>query len=235
MWIAPRGGDIQLCQAFQARFAASDLGWQQTSHYILMLMLGVIRLGAGPDWRPREVQLQTGESPMLREAEALADAHMSFAQPAMAITIPRALLDAPIIPMEALDVSPQSFEVWKASAPARDFVQSIAQVVEMLSWDGYPDIYLTADVLSMSVRTLQRQLALCGVTHGSLVGRARFATASTLLDETDAKVLDIALDLGYSDHAHFTRAFRRWAGCSPQEFRRRRTDGRLAHNQRVYN
>jgi len=39
-------------------------------------------------------------------------------------------------------------------------------------------------------------------------GRARFATAAALLEETDTKILDIALDLGYSDHAHFTRAFR---------------------------
>ena len=36
---------------------------------------------------------------------------------------------------------------------------------------------------------------------------------------------ELALDLGYSDHAHFTRAFRRWAGCSPQEFRRDRRSG----------
>src|SRR5438093_5743327 len=60
------------------------------------------------------------------------------------------------------------------------------------------------------------------VTHELLVGRARFATAAGVLEETDTKILDTALDLGYSDHAHFTRAFRRWADCSPQEYRRRR-------------
>jgi AraC-like DNA-binding protein len=72
------------------------------------------------------------------------------------------------------------------------------------------------------VRTLQRQLAEAGITHEALVGRARYATAAAVLEETDLKILEIALDLGYSDHAHFTRAFRRWAGCSPQEYRRRR-------------
>jgi AraC-like DNA-binding protein len=39
-------------------------------------------------------------------------------------------------------------------------------------------------------------------------------------------VLDIALDLGYSDHAHFTRAFRRWTGMPPREFRRMRNGER---------
>jgi len=92
----------------------------------------------------------------------------------------------------------------------------------MLSWEGYPNIHVTADFLGMSVRTLQRHLATAGVTHEMLVGKSRFATAAALLEETDTKILDIALDLGYSDHAHFTRAFRQWVDCSPQEYRRRR-------------
>ena len=52
-----------------------------------------------------------------------------------------------------------------------------------------------------------------------LVG-SRLGTAVHLLASTDATVLDIALDVGYSDHAHFTRAFRRWTGVAPREFRK---------------
>jgi AraC-like DNA-binding protein len=93
-------------------------------------------------------------------------------------------------------------------------------VVQTLSWSGYPHIRSTAAALGMSVRTLQRHLTCARVTHESLVQQARFATAAALLEETDTKIVDIALDVGYSDHAHFTRAFRRWAGRSPKEFRR---------------
>jgi AraC-like DNA-binding protein len=219
MWLALHGDQVALSQAFTN---APDEGWLQASHYILMLMLGIVRLGAGSTWRPAEVHLQTAESAALRDTALLSDAHVAFAQPATAIVFPRALLDQPLRPPRLdLELSRESIDTWEASAPAGDFVGSIVQVVEMLSWEGYPDIHLTADVLGMSVRSLQRHLAAAGFTHESLVGRARFATAATLLEETDAKILDIALDLGYSDHAHFTRAFRRWAGCSPQEFRAR--------------
>jgi AraC-like DNA-binding protein len=96
----------------------------------------------------------------------------------------------------------------------------------MLSGDGYPDIRRTAGILGMPVRTLQRRLAAAGLTHEALVGRSRFAAAVALLEQTDTTILDIAFDLGYSDHAHFTRAFRRWAGCSPRDFRRGRASGR---------
>ena len=71
----------------------------------------------------------------------------------------------------------------------------------------------------MTVRTLQRRLSVAGLSHEVLVAQTRFATAAAVLEQTNAKILDLALDLGYSDHANFTRAFRRWAGCSPHEYR----------------
>jgi AraC-like DNA-binding protein len=217
VWLTSHGDHVQFCQAFASGF---DEEWQQADHYLLSLMLGILRLGAGPTWRPAGVQLQTGESAVLRDFEPLSGAQIDFAQPRTAITFPRALLDAPLPPPSSDGALDESIDAWRASGPAIDFVGSIVQVVQTLAWEGYPHIQLTAGVLGMSVRTLQRHLASVGVTHESLVARARLATAAALLEETDTKILDIALDLGYSDHAHFTRAFRRWTGRSPQEFRR---------------
>jgi AraC-like DNA-binding protein len=94
--------------------------------------------------------------------------------------------------------------------------------VETLSGgENYPSVRETADFVGLSVRTLQRRLAAAGVSHEVLVVQARFATAAAVLEQSNARILDLALDLGYSDHANFTRAFRRWAGCSPQEYRAR--------------
>jgi AraC-like DNA-binding protein len=187
-----------------------------------MLMLAVLRLGAGPTWWPDHIELQTGISRAFRDFEPFSDATILFGQPVTAIVFPRELLDAPIPRSNRLsDASDESVDAWLASAPVDDFAGAILQVIHTLSWDGYPDIRATAAALGMSVRTLQRHLTSAGTTHESMVGQARFTTAAALLRNTDANILDIALDLGYSDHAHFTRAFRRWAGCSPQEFRRR--------------
>jgi AraC-like DNA-binding protein len=222
MWLVSGGENVEVCHAFTGKFDALERGWQQADRYLLMLILNVVRLGAGATWRPVEVRLQTGGSMARRDAERLSVAPIAFRKPEAMLTVPRALLEAvlPPLPGPALEIPADRLAVWNATAPAHDFVGSIVQVVEMLSWEGYPDIHLTADALGMSVRTLQRQLAAAGSKHGALVGRVRFATAAALLEETDTKVLDIALDLGYSDHAHFTRAFRRWAGCSPQAYRR---------------
>src|SRR5262249_45391124 len=85
---------------------------------------------------------------------------------------------------------------------------------------GYPPIASAADAMGMSVRSLQRHLAEAGVTYKSLVTGARLAAARARLEDPDAKILDVALDLGYSDPAHFTRAFRPRAATAPREFRR---------------
>ncbi|KPJ90479.1 MAG: hypothetical protein AMJ53_13435, partial [Gammaproteobacteria bacterium SG8_11] len=48
----------------------------------------------------------------------------------------------------------------------------------------------------------------------------RLLKAKSLLNEKSLKLLDISLMLGYSEPATFTRAFRRWAGVSPSEYRK---------------
>ena len=109
---------------------------------------------------------------------------------------------------------------WQSTAPAHDFATSIRQAVETLSCgERYPRVRETAEFVGLSVRTLQRRLAASGVNHDMLVAQTRFATAAAVLEQTESNILDLALNLGYSDHANFTRAFRRWAGCPPQAYR----------------
>ncbi|MCW5893136.1 MAG: helix-turn-helix transcriptional regulator [bacterium] len=88
--------------------------------------------------------------------------------------------------------------------------------------DPSPSVHAIATALGTSVRTLQRRLAEQGCSVESLLATRRRVAALRLLGDTDAKVVDIAFDLGYSDHAHFTRAFRRWTGQSPIAYRRAR-------------
>jgi AraC-like DNA-binding protein len=222
-----RGDRVELWWKVAPGFDPRDAGWQQAEQHRLGVMLAFVRLALGPAWRPAEVHLQTDESPGLRDAESLAAVRVAFRQPATMVAIPRALLATPLPPPPPTDV-PMEIGRWKSSAPVRDFAGSIRQAIETLSYgEDYPSVRQTADFVGMSVRTLQRDLAAAGVSHEVLVAQTRFATAAAVLERTNAKILDLALNLGYSDHANFTRAFRRWAGCSPQEYRS--THGRWRH------
>ena len=73
----------------------------------------------------------------------------------------------------------------------------------------------------MSTRTVQRRLGDGGLTYARVVAQARAAVARHMLEDASAKVADVAQTLGYSDAGHFSRAFLRWTGVTPREFRQR--------------
>ncbi len=74
--------------------------------------------------------------------------------------------------------------------------------------------------LAMSARTLRRKLESEGTSFRALVEEERRQVARQLLAGSDMKLDELAIHLGYTDTASFTRAFRRWMDCSPGEYRR---------------
>ena len=78
-----------------------------------------------------------------------------------------------------------------------------------------------AAALGLHPRTLQRRLADHHQGYAELQDRARFRLATALLADRALDLETISERLGFSDRRSFTRAFSRWAGCSPSAFRDR--------------
>jgi AraC-like DNA-binding protein len=55
----------------------------------------------------------------------------------------------------------------------------------------------------------------------SYVGRIRVQKAAVLLRDTDAKIMDIALDVGFANLSYFVVVFKQHFGCTPSEYRKR--------------
>jgi AraC-like DNA-binding protein len=132
--------------------------------------------------------------------------------------------EAKPIPLDRRDVAQ-----WIASGPATDLPGSLRQAItSLMPTSGPLRLHVAAAALGVSVRTFQRRLLAAGVSLTTLIRTSRLDLAEHLLAETNAKVVDIALDLGYSDHAHFTRAFRSWTGLPPCVYRRHVDRDRLS-------
>jgi len=84
---------------------------------------------------------------------------------------------------------------------------------------GHPRIETIAEMAGVQVRTLQRRLRAEGLSFKKLVDEARFLETMDLVGDQDVTFTEIAHHLGYTDQAHFTRAFRRWAGVTPSRYR----------------
>jgi AraC family transcriptional regulator len=61
-----------------------------------------------------------------------------------------------------------------------------------------------------------------GVSPSRYQINLRMNVARQLLRETKKSVLDVALEVGYTDPSHFAQLFRRETGLSPGEYRRQR-------------
>ncbi len=80
-----------------------------------------------------------------------------------------------------------------------------------------------AEQLHMSRRTLQRKLAEADLTYQKLVDDTRRDLAMRHLEDPRHTITDVTFLLGFSQQSAFTRAFKRWTGMSPSEYRAQRS------------
>ena len=100
-----------------------------------------------------------------------------------------------------------------------------AQVRAMLGHDfrqGVPAFDTISQALSLSPPTLRRKLRREGTTFQALKDAARCEAARLALDRQDWSIETVALQLGFTDPSAFHRAFRKWTGQTPGQYRNAR-------------
>jgi AraC-like DNA-binding protein len=211
LWITQRGGDVWV----QRRFPdAVRRGRRQLNDFALQIVIDLVRRGTGPRWRPAELHLEGPAPAHAEEISALATGSTHFGAVAECLVFPRSILALPLPP------SPGPARPSPPPLPDPDFVGSVRQTIRFLLELGELNLPNLAEVAGTSSRSLQRHLAASGLGFGRLVDEARFQAASRLLRDPAVRIIDVSAELGYTDSANFTRAFRRWAGVSPFAFRR---------------
>lgn len=145
-----------------------------------------------------------------------------FSMPATQLRIPHGLFAAPL-PMH----NPDSLQIAIAQCQREyelyvsDDDDSLLKVRSHLQMtrDGYPTPEQLAEQLHMSPRTLRRKLQSQGSNYKKLLEDARRRDAITLIDSHDIEIAKVALMLGYTNPANFSRAFKQWTGSTPSQYR----------------
>lgn len=107
--------------------------------------------------------------------------------------------------------------------PGRDdLVESLASRIRS-GIEGRPRQRDLAREVNVSERTLRRLLGERDVGFRQLRDDALYERARDLLSHSPMTVSQVAQALGYSDARAFRRAFKRWSGRLPTEFRRHET------------
>jgi AraC-like DNA-binding protein len=102
------------------------------------------------------------------------------------------------------------------------FLRKCADIIASTFETCEPRIDHVSERLGISVRELRRRLADHQMEYRALVNQVRFEVARRQLLDPDIGIAEIAYTLGFSQQSAFQRAFKRWTGVTPGEFRRRR-------------
>ena len=109
------------------------------------------------------------------------------------------------------------------SLEAKSVVQ--AQVARLIMEElegGDPSLPKIARRMALSPRTLQRRLELEGSSFGDVLDRTRRELSEAYMKQRDLALTEIAYLLGFSEQSAFTRAFQRWYGVAPSQYRSER-------------
>jgi AraC-like DNA-binding protein len=185
-------------------------------------VISVVRGVMGASWSPREICFMSPMCAPDAVQAAFPNTHIRTGQPSTSVIVPRLELARPTCALTAAtDDMPTSLapmEVQDAQS-AWEFVSLLRGMVQPYLGDGRIDVAFTADLAGLSTRTLQRRLKLSGSSYSQIVQEARFDLARSHLDEPGMKVIDVAMMAGYDSPQHFTRAFRRFTGVTPTQYR----------------
>jgi AraC-like DNA-binding protein len=100
-----------------------------------------------------------------------------------------------------------------------DIVAQVARLLRSHVISGEVSLDEVAKILSLEPWSLHRRLKTHGTTFRRLLSETRYEVAGQLLRGTRMSVTQIGLALGYAETAAFTRAFRRWSGAAPSDWR----------------
>lgn len=126
--------------------------------------------------------------------------------------------------------SPQSSRLYaslcKEKSIARTKGTVSAQIAQLIEGSpaSSPSMADIANLLHCSPRTLRRKLQAEGWQYQQLTDSIRMNRARKALADPLKPITEIAISLGYSDHSGFVRAFKKWTGVSPSEFRKKLFD-----------
>jgi AraC-like DNA-binding protein len=198
--------------------ASTEVGRQKHDILALGYMLDLLRRFAGPRWTPPQVEV-IGPPIMGRVA----------VQDVLSCELSRGDMSAIIFPSELLELPslrpglPDDAGIVEIETPVpdpRDIVKCVEHLIRLALLESRPRIDWVARKMDLSGRSLQRHLSTHNTTFEAVMDRVLTRHATTRLEQGEMQITQLALQLGYADPSHFVRAFRRWTGQTPSEFRR---------------
>jgi AraC-like DNA-binding protein len=206
---------------YQVRHSAI-LERRQDAELTMGMAMNLVRHVLGPKWAPREVLFEHSRPRDWHEHRDVFDAPVRFDQACNSILIPKCELKGqampghdPVLLMLVKDAIRQLGE----ADTGPDLLERTRQAIRSLLHHGEPVLELIAERVALSDSALQRKLREFGLSFSQVVDQVRQDLARQYLRQQNLSISELAPLLGYSETSAFSRAFKRWFGVSPRQWR----------------
>lgn len=207
------------------RFSGESFGAERySSEFTLACMVLRLRHSSGVHWSPREVHFRhpapRGE---LEPWRNLFECPVRWAMPSGQLVIDSSVLDLPNTgadPLLNTVLQRHAATLLQTLPAASSLVEAVRAELRRAFTEGEPTIESVARAMALSPRTMQRRLREEGATFHEVLDDERCALAQRFLTDARMGIAEVGFLLGFSDPSAFHRAFRRWTGQTPGDFRR---------------
>ena len=221
------GDQVRYCQAYVGDLPRNRM--TEIVHLGLANTLALLGVNRGTEFQPVRIELATAPIDLGRYIPEFDSLPVSFNQPQTSLWFDRTWLSKPL-PTFATSQCPPDNESERASLASTGLstepIRQFELVIESVIYQSEINLQLTAAIIGISPRTLQRRLAEHDQSFSRMLQSVRFRTAQRLLRDCNMPIVEIARRLGYADSANFIRAFKRWSGVGPNQFRQLHYVGR---------
>ncbi|HEY5961303.1 MAG TPA: AraC family transcriptional regulator, partial [Polyangiaceae bacterium] len=206
---------------------AATAACHQDSLFALTVSMAHFRLWLDPAFAPREVRFPFPKFVATDELEAYFGTPMVFATDRCAFRFDASDLDRPqrlADPQLAAFLERYAEDALAALPEAGRVSSQVREILAKGLPDGEVSLKTVAKKLAMSERSLQRRLGSENTTLLQITDDLRRELASDYLKRKELSVSDVAYLLGFSATPPFFRAFKKWTGQTPGEYRQAARD-----------
>jgi len=112
----------------------------------------------------------------------------------------------------------------KITSIDKQFLKNATEIIKTNLSEDLFSVEVFAEKIAMSRSQLHRKLiAVIDESPGDLIRRIRMTTATKLIEQKFGNISEIALEVGYSNPANFTRSFTKQFGVSPSEYQNKKS------------
>lgn len=190
--------------------------------FVFAAALKLLRSAADRDITPLEVRLDYPRPMCTAALEAFYRAPLRFDAGERVMHIAEADANAPMIgaePALCAILDAHARDLLARMPRTESFIDRVRALVAEELRGGNPTADYIADRLRMSTRTLQRRLGQGGSSHKVILNELRREMAASYLRDPRLAISEVAFLLGFSEPSAFHRAFKRWLGQTPAEYR----------------